>query len=186
MDSDLPALDVEIGRIVVRSWEHEWKTEEKTSSSVASAQRLLPSDFTKPVYDILERGEQYLLRSSLPFLPYDLRIRRANNEWMGFAGQVDWLLEWARLRLHLGELCPGWDNALPQPSAKKGKYGQMLYAPGGDSPIIAGYEVVWQPILPFEGVDLDKLLREFSPRYKAPSIFESIAPAQNYKGPAMM
>jgi hypothetical protein len=168
MDSDPSSLEVEVGRIVFRSWEHEWQTGIRETSSVATAKRLLPNDVTQPVYEILERWEQQLLRLSLPFSPYGLRIRPANNEWMAFAARYDHLVELAHRSLPLTHLCPNWDAALPQPPEKHLKYGNVLRAPSSDCIIESVYEVKWQTAL----VDfrwtapLDVLLREFSPRYK--------------------
>jgi hypothetical protein len=167
MDSDLPALDVEIGKIVFRSWEHQWETEEKFASAVASAKRALPSDFTKPIYEILEGWEQCLKRSSLPFAPYNLRIRPTNDAWKAFTGGFD-PSEILMLHRSLREMCAGWDGMLPQPRTKQGKYGQQLVAPAGDQMLLGHYEVEWHSVTVPDAVNLDTLLRTFSPRYKRP------------------
>jgi hypothetical protein len=75
MDKDGGGSLVEIGRIMFRSWEHEWQTGDREASSVASASRVLPEAVTQPIYEIMERWERDLLRSSLPFSPYRLRVR---------------------------------------------------------------------------------------------------------------
>ncbi len=166
MGNDLPVPSIEIGRIVFRSWEHEWQTDQREAPSVASAKRLLPNVITQPIYEILERWERDLLRSSLPFRPYGLRIRLANNDWMAFADGDYHLVETCRRSLPIGQLCPHWDEALPQPQEKRAKYGgALLRAPLGDTLLNTVYEVVWQPAVFPETVSLDKLLRQFSPRY---------------------
>jgi hypothetical protein len=106
MANDFPVPQVEIGRIVFRSWEHEWQTDHKEASSVASARKTLPSEVTQPIYEILERWERDLLRSSLPFSPYGLRIRPANNHWMAFADGDYLLVENLRRCLPIGQVCP--------------------------------------------------------------------------------
>jgi hypothetical protein len=171
MGNDLPAPSVEIGRIVFRSWEHEWQTDDKNAASVASARRMLPADVTQPIYEILERWERDLLRSSLPFSPYGIRIRRANNDWMAFANGDYWLAETARRCLPVGEVCPNWDEALPYPREKRTKYGAVLRAPASDTRINSVYEVIWQSAVFPETVRIDELLRQFSPRYRTPTMF---------------
>ena len=69
MGNGFPAPEVEVGRIVFRSWEHEWQTGDRESFSLASA------GITRAIYEALERWERDLLRSSLPYPPYGLRIR---------------------------------------------------------------------------------------------------------------
>jgi hypothetical protein len=114
--------------------------------------------------------EQDLLRSSLPFSPYGVRIRRANNEWMAFANGDYHFVETCRRSLRICELCPGWDEALPQPQEKRTRYGQLLSAPLGDTQVSSAYKVMWQSVAFPATVDIDQLLREFSPRYKEPTI----------------
>jgi hypothetical protein len=145
MDNDLAASSVEIGRIMFRSWEHQWETDEREAPSVASAKRLMSSYVTRPIYEILENWEHDLLRSSLPFSPYDLRVRSANNAWMAFADGNYHLVETCRRFLPVGELCPNWDETLPKPQEKRGKYGVVLRAPLADVPLNRVYEVMWQP-----------------------------------------
>lgn len=172
MGSDISAPEVEVGRIVFRSWEHEWKTGESEAQSVASAMRLLPSDLTSPIYEILERWEQDLLRSSLPFSPYGLRIRRANNGWMAFRDGNYHLVEYGIRDLPIGKLCENWETALPQPQEKQGRY-RILKAPSADTRVSYVYEVKWLPVfIDFHQTStLDRLLREYSPRYKEPRLF---------------
>src|SRR5262249_46489359 len=162
---------VEIGRIVFRSWEHEWQTDLKEAPSVASARRTLPSDITRPIYEILERWERDLLRSSLPFSPYGFRIRSVNNDWMALANGDYWLAETARRCLRVGELCANWNEALPQPQEKRTKYGAVLRAPTSEIQINSAYEVTWRSAVFPETVRIDELLRQFSPRYRPPTIF---------------
>lgn len=171
MGNDLPAPFVEIGRIVFRSWEHEWQTDQREAPSVALAKRLLPNDVTQPIYRILRRWERDLLRSSLPFSPYGLRIRPANNDWMAFANGEYWFTEANRPHLSVGELCPKWDQMLPQPQEKCTKYGAVLRAPTSDTRINSVYEVIWQSAVFPEAVKIDELLRQFSPRHKDPPPF---------------
>jgi hypothetical protein len=171
MGNDVPVPSVEIGRIVFRSWEHQWQTDEREAPSVASAKRLLSEHVTRPIYEILESWQRDLLRSSLPFSPYGLRVRPANNDWMAFADGFYHLVELLRRSQAVGQLCPNWDEALPEPQEKRTKYGALLRAPFGDTPLNTVYEVVWRPAVFPETVSLDKLLRQFSPRYKEPTIF---------------
>lgn len=164
MAKNLPALSVEIGSVVFRSWEHEWQTEEKEATSIASARRIMPNDITQPIYELLDRWEGHFLRSSLPFAPYRLRVRLANDDWMNFADGNFWLIEKTRHCLPVREFCPNWDEVLPQPRTKRTKYGAALTAPTGESRLDWIYEVKWQPVL-FDSqwqVDIDKLLGKFS------------------------
>src|ERR1700730_10227854 len=85
MGNDLQEPSVEVGRILFRSWEHQWETGENEAPWGALSKRTMTSDVTQPIYEILTQWEQDLLRSSLPFSPYGLRIRPANNDWMTFA-----------------------------------------------------------------------------------------------------
>jgi hypothetical protein len=168
MGNDLPVSPVEIGRIVFRSWEHEWQTDSREAMSVASASRTLPEKVTQPIYQILERWERDLLRSSLPFSPYGLRIRSANNNWMTFANGNYHLVETAYRCLPIRHLCPNWDEILPQPREKRSKYG-ALKAPMSDTPVNSAYELIWRSAILPEAVSIDDLLRHFSPRYGSPS-----------------
>ena len=164
MGNDFPVPSVEVGQIVFRSWEHEWQTDHKEAPSVASARRVLPSGITQPIYEILERWERDLLRSSLPFSPYGLRIRPANNDWMTFANGDYSLVETARRCLPIAQLCPNWDEVLPQPQEKRTKFGTVLRAPLSDTRINSAYEVMWRSAIVAERVNIDDLLRKFSPR----------------------
>jgi hypothetical protein len=135
MGNDFPVPSVEVGRIVFRSWEHEWQTDHKEAFSIASARRTLHGDVTQPIYQILERWERDLLRSSLPFSPYGLRIRAANNNWMMFADGNYHLVEAARRCSPIGQLCPDWDAVQPEHQKKRTKYGAVLRAPMSDTPV---------------------------------------------------
>jgi hypothetical protein len=180
MGNGFPAPEVEVGSIVFRSWEHEWQTGDKETFSLASANRLLPSEITRPIYEVLERWEHDLLRSSLPYPPYGLRIRRANSEWLdllrsAYKGELlFWGVENATKygldERSIGELCPNWDAALPEPRSKQSRFGTTLYAPLADSKVTWAYELKWRPAVVPEQVNIDDLLRQFSPRYREPAI----------------
>lgn len=181
MGDDSPASEVEVGRIVFRSWEHEWQTGDKEAPSLASAKRLLPSEITRPIYEVLERWERDLLRSSLPYPPFGVRIRRANSEWLALllpehknhplSFQVETVTKYGLEDRSIGEFCPDWDAMLPEPRSKKGSFGTTLRAPSADNKIIWAYELEWQPAVFPEQVNIDDLLRQFSPRYREPPIF---------------
>jgi hypothetical protein len=171
MGNDLQEPSVEVGRILFRSWEHQWETGENEAPSVALAKRTMPSDVTQPIYEILAQWEQDLLRSSLPFSPYGLRIRPANNDWMTFADGDYHLVEAARRSLPLGQVCQNWDEALPQPPQKQAKFGVVLRAPSSGTQINFVYEVIWRSAIFPETVDIGKLFGQFSPRYREPSRF---------------
>lgn len=161
------APHVEVGCVVFRSWEHQWQTDHREAPSVASASRTMPKNLTQPIYEVLEQWERDFLRSSLPFPPYGLRIRAVDG-WMDFADGSYHLKELARRSLPISYLCPNWDEMIPQ--KKKSKYGSELIAPSGDTMVRDAYEVIWQDVVP-RPVELDTLLRQFSPRYKEPSPF---------------
>jgi hypothetical protein len=173
MANDVPGPSVEVGRIVFRSWEHEWETGYREADSVASARRTLPSDVTQPIYEILERWERDLLRSSLPFSPYGLRIRPPNTNCWTFVDTDYAFAETARRVSPVGELCPKWDESLPQPQEKRTKFGAVLRAPLSDTQVNSVYQVIWRPATFPETVNIDKLLRQFSPRNREPPIFAS-------------
>jgi hypothetical protein len=73
----------------------------------------------------------------------------------------------------IGELCPKWDESLPQPQEKRTKFGAALRAPLSDTQVNSVYQVIWRPATFPETVNIDKLLRQFSPRYREPPIFPS-------------
>jgi hypothetical protein len=165
MDDERPNPTVEVGRIVFRSWEHEWQTGERDCASLALAARLLPASFTQPIYDILGRWEQELERSSLPYPPYGLRIRRGKNQWLPVAladyggDPSNYLTEFCRRKCTLCDICPGWEEALPEPRVKKGKFGNELFAPGADTPLEWKYSFEWQSaIFPEREVRIADLL----------------------------
>jgi hypothetical protein len=162
---------VEIGRIVFRSWEHEWQTGEK-ETSLASAKKLLPIEITRPIYEWLEGWERDLLRSSLPYPPGGWRIRGSEWQKLLHSAAENTLNCSVKNGCELGELCPNWDAALPKPRRKQGRFGQSLYAPLASDPVRLYYGLEWRsaPVhsTDSELVNIDYLLREFSPRYKEP------------------
>lgn len=180
MGDGIQAPGVEVGRIVFRSWEHEWQTGDRETFSLASAKKLLPSEITRPIHEVLERWERDLLRSSLPYSPYGLRIRRANMEWLNllrpaYQGEllfygVESATVYNLEERSIGELCPNWDAALPEPRSKQGKFGTTLHAPPADRRVIWAYGLEWRPAVS-EEVNIDALLRQFSPRYTERTIF---------------
>jgi hypothetical protein len=103
-----------------------------------------------------------------PPMSYDLRIRRASGEPTPFTAGFDYS-EVMRLHSSLHEMCAGWDDLLPQPRTKQGKYGQQLVAPSGDQMLLGQYEIVWHPVTVPDTVNLDTVLRTISPRYKRQS-----------------
>jgi hypothetical protein len=169
MGNAFPAPPVEIGRIVFRSWEHEWQTGEREARSIASAKRLLPIDITQPIYAILERWERDLIRSSLPYSPYRLRVRRA-DAWQSLvlSSYPDGFVactEIGRRGSALRELCPSWDAILPEPRYKKGKFGNAMQAPEADHPLDWAYELEWRSeVFPTGDVNVDALFGRYSPR----------------------
>ncbi len=179
MDDGFPAPKVEIGRIVFRSWEHEWQTGDKETFSLASAEKLLPIEITRPIYERLERWERDLLRSSLPYPPGGWRIRRAGTEWQNLLhsatkNPLTCAFENARKYgfegCKLDEICPNWDVVLPEPRSKQGRFGTSLCAPPASSPVLLYYGLEWRSATVHstnsELVSIDDLLREFSPRYR--------------------
>jgi hypothetical protein len=182
MGNGFPASKVEVGRIVFRSWEHEWQTGDRETFSLASAKRLLPSEITRAIYEVLERWERDLLRSSLPYAPYGLRIRRANSEWLDLLRSaykcellfwgVENATKYGLEERTIGELCPNWDAALPEPRSKQGRFGTTLHAPSAGSKVTWAYGLEWRAaVFPEQKVNIDDLLRQFSPRYREPTIF---------------
>lgn len=160
-----------VGRVVFRSWEHQWITGEPWVASVASASRLLPERRTAPIYDILKRWEQSLLRASLPFAPHDVRIVE-ENELLAYENYDDHFPDWVRRALPIGQICPDWEEALRKkrlllakgPREKPLKSGLILKVPSGETPLNCVYEVEWRCVcLP---AYIDVFLREFSPRHK--------------------
>jgi hypothetical protein len=104
---DSPASQpVAIGQIVFRSWEHEWVTGDRYASSVSTARRVLPKDISAPIYSLLERLESLLLRESLPFPPYGLRIGEGKE--VSFPNLPDQGAQY----LPIGHYCETWDDDL--------------------------------------------------------------------------
>lgn len=172
-DDGFPAPPkVEIGRIVFRSWEHEWQTGDKETFSLASAKKLLPIEITRPIYEWLEGWERDLLRSSLPYPPGGWRIRGSEWQKLLHSAAENTLKRAVKNGCKLGELCPNWDAALPEPRSKQGRFGTSLCAPLASSPVLLYYGLKWDPhpapVHPTnsELVNIDDLLREFSSRYR--------------------
>jgi hypothetical protein len=162
---------VEVVRLVFRSWEHRWLTSNPEAASVAAARRLLPESATAPIYDILRRWERELLRETLPFSPYGLRLRPVSRASANAIGGDDRFEAMARLSYSLGEVCPDWDAVRPQPLEKRSKYGEVLRAPTRDTPIRDAYSLELRTAVFPDVVKIDDLLGHFSHRYETKSVF---------------
>ena len=80
---------VEFGQIVVESWEHKWKNPDNQGDvPLAQAERVLPREATEKIYQFLEKTEKMLLRGSLPFPPFDFRVRLVDHQ-PGFSHNFD-------------------------------------------------------------------------------------------------
>jgi hypothetical protein len=157
---------VAIGQIVFRSWEHEWVTGERHASSVSTASRVLPKDVSEPIYSLLERLELLLLRESLPFPPYGLRI--AQGQDVPYPTSQDQVVQNLRDQavqyLPIGHCCPTWDDNLRRrrlllsggPKTKGGKFGTTLEVPLAERRLCDFYEVKWES--KFGTIELDQLL----------------------------
>lgn len=171
------ALGFELGRIVVRSWEHTWLTGISEVRSVAEASRLLPPSTTEPLYELLTRLERALIRDTLPFPPFDVRLHVGHRAPIPDDEVSDLFAQY----WPIDTLCPMWDEVLRRkrlllrkgPREQVGRYGQVLRVPTGNTPLLEVYEVRWVA-LPFQPETLDDLLRKYSPRHKEPSLFETI------------
>ena len=61
--------------ITVRTWEHELVSRSYSpASSVAASKRILPMWFTDPIYQRLYQVEEFIIRHSEPFPPYNVRL----------------------------------------------------------------------------------------------------------------
>lgn len=166
---------VEIVQLEFHSWEHRWLTSERAASSIATARRLLPDAATAPIYEILLRWEREMLRETLPFSPYGLRLKPKNCATKNEMAGDEVFFEALRRAQPLNAICPNWDAALPQPAEKKSKFGEMLRTPLGDDPIRKHYHFEWRrAVFPTE-IKIDTLLGRFSPRYQDPPIYPSFA-----------
>jgi hypothetical protein len=165
---------VEIARLVFCSWEHRWVTSEREAASVAAARRLLPESATAPIYDILRQWERELLRETLPFSPYGLRLRPLSRASANALGGDDRLVALIRPSLCLSEVCPDWDAVVPQPRETSSKYGELLRAPTGDTLIRDAYSLELRNAVISDEVKIDELLGHFSHRYEAKSAFSFI------------
>jgi hypothetical protein len=149
---------VAIGRIVFRSWEHEWVTGDRHASSVSTASRVLPKDVSEPIYSMFERLELLLLRESLPFPPYGLRI--AQGQDAVFPAFEDHSVQY----LPIEHFCPTWDDNLRRqrlllsggPTTKGGKFGTTIEVPLAERRLGDFYEVKWES--KFGTVELHQLL----------------------------
>jgi hypothetical protein len=149
---------VVIGQIVFRSWEHEWVTGDRYASSVSAASRVLPKDVSEPIYSLLERLELLLLRESLPFPPYGLRM--AQGQDVPYPTLEDHAVQY----LPIGHYCPTWDDNLRRrrllfsggPKTKGGKFGTTIEVPLAERRLCDFYEVKWES--KFGTVELDQLL----------------------------
>ena len=89
--------------------------------------------------------------------PYGLRIRRGNSEWLAllrsaYKGELlFWGVENATKfgleECTIGELCPNWDAALPEPRSKQGRFGtigSMPWKPGCGAAFAASLRSFWK------------------------------------------
>jgi hypothetical protein len=162
---------VKVVRLVFRSWEHRWLTGDPEVASVAAARRLLPESATEGIYDILRRWERELLRETLPFSPYGLRVRPLSRGSANAIGGDDRFVAFVRPSLCLSEVCPDWDAMLPQPLETRSKYGELLRAPTRDALIRDAYSLELRAAVFPDEVRIDDLLGHFSHRYETKSVF---------------
>jgi hypothetical protein len=128
------------------------------------ARRVLPKDISAPIYSLLERLESLLLRQSLPFPPYGLRIGEGKD--VSFPSLPDQAAQY----LSIGHYCKTWDDDLRRekflltdgPKTKLGKFGTIIKVPLAARQLCEFYEVKWES--KFGTVELDQLLRGSSRR----------------------
>jgi hypothetical protein len=167
---------IEFGRVRLLSWEHDWATSSKhTYTSLRDAERVLPLGVTAEIYAVLRREEVRLLRGSLPFPPYDFRMRLNENRPGDHANiSNEDLSDLERRSCTLGDICPGWSEALRKAgletngiiATKRGRHG-MLEAARADTPFLFAYSLEWHMVgLPGP---IDRILRDLSPRYRVPN-----------------
>jgi hypothetical protein len=104
-----------------------------------------------------------LLRKSLPFPPYGLRIAQEQDLYFP-------LEDYAARYLPISHYCPTWDDKLRRarlvlssgPKTKRGKFGKILEVPLAERRLCDFYEIKW--VSTFGTVELDQLLRRRIPR----------------------
>jgi hypothetical protein len=172
MDNESNKCALEFGRIIFRSWEHDWNLgipHERTS--LAEARRLLPTSATQPVYDWLNGLEAMLRRRTLPFPPFDVRVRRQSEILENGDGPM-----WRALPIRC--LCPDWDEYLraaglmdgDKGKMKRGKHGSQISVLTGESILGHAYSLNWEKTP--DTYALHDVLREFSPHFKERTIFD--------------
>lgn len=141
---------IEFGRVQLCSWEHDWATScWQNFTSLRDAQRVIPVEVTGEIYALLRRDEVRLLRGSLPFTPYDFRVRLENNR----PGDHSCLRDEVSRVYKIGIICPCWSEALREAgletegnvATKKGRY-KTLRVAGADTQFSVAYSLEWRPI----------------------------------------
>jgi hypothetical protein len=174
---------VEFGRIMLTSWEHDWATDANHARiPLREAKRVLPEALTADIYALLKREEERLLRHSLPFPPYDFRIRRADDQHEVDDEQINDALREAS---PLGVMYSEWTNYLKAASLekdgvllnKRSNHGSLIYVSGADTLFAYAYSLDWCPV--GEAGSIDRVLGELSPRYRPPgmSLWDALSEA---------
>lgn len=186
------AATLEFGRLEFRSWEHDWALGcTNTPTSLAAAQRVLPEKATSAIYDLLRQQEALLLQDTMPFPPFDLRVRSKIRRPLRSYRDANVLILASAATLNT--ICPRWDKLLDkhglidgtQARTKTCKYGTTLRVPTGDRFVRDNYSLEWFPWA--TDVDIDKMFGEYGPRHKDPSpfdVFDAIHAAKRQAGDA--
>lgn len=114
-----------------------------------------------------------LRRRTLPFPPFDVRVRRQSEILENGDGPM-----WRALPIRC--LCPDWDDHLraaglmdgDKGKMKRGTYGSHISVPTGESQLGHAYELNWEKIP--DAYALHDVLREFSPHFKELTVFDAI------------
>jgi hypothetical protein len=170
---------IEFGRIVVWTWENDWRRGRRNDEVDRSLlQRLLDERSTKSIHDWLDKQVEALMRTSVPLAPHRVRIRHA-----GTAPAVNFEDE---LLLPIGKVCPNWREAMAAVGIAPGQTSPTplgkIYAPEAHDRVVDHYEARWTPIAGPRNID--DVLAKFSPRYREPSPFDALHGLWNDAGSA--
>ena len=139
----------------VESWEHAVcdPGSKGISGRVYDSKRLLPIEFTAPIYALLDNAERLIMRYTEPMLPYDARLLREPKFSMKGEGCSPLMARVAEiLGGHLRDVVPDWDeeiisalNSVPAIREKHLKNFACLGIPRGASLLSDGYRLSWTP-----------------------------------------
>jgi hypothetical protein len=98
----------------IKTWEHAALDPKSLglSARVSESKRLLPHEFTAPIYAALAQAESNILRNTEPLPPFEARLLRETNPSMFLDGiRQSKLFQYDEIfNKRLSDLIPDWDS----------------------------------------------------------------------------